>query len=367
MTKKQQASTGDPEAVLAAAAKQRRRALRATHRPSVLDGLGMTDVVGTRDDPILGKPAKGAKRAEPAERKPGLVVGPVHQQLDDEAAGWITRGVRFGMGSLHSAEDGGRRLGVWAICAIAASVMLIAVALYADRIQPSDQTISGMRISYLPGPQLPSRDFLALLRRFPHRAQLNAADDEVLAALAAFLAEQPVVEHVGQVRTVPVRDAGGTLRRAIEVLVALRRPEMPAILATGERVWVDQEGRLLPGALPGDDCQNRPVLRGLETGGLSALREALAAWRLLEPLLEPGLITTVCLHEPLGLKDQVGIVLCTKYGGRLIWGRPEDAEYGSDPEQKARDLAHTIRCQGDLRRIATINVRFKQPVFTLRD
>ena len=39
---------------------------------------------------------------------------------------------------------------------------------------------------------------------------------------------------------------------------------------------------------------------------------------------------------------------------------------GVDRARKIRDLVHTIRCQGDLTRVAAINVRFKKPYFTLR-
>jgi hypothetical protein len=140
---------------------------------------------------------------------------------------------------------------------------------------------------------------------------------------------------------------------------------MPVVLANGERHWVDSDGRVLPGILPAP-ATPRPVLRGIEIGRPAALGEALALWRELEPQVEPGLISEIRLYDDLDLANQRGVVLYTRQGSRLIWGRPDDDRYGVDRSRKVRDLVHTIRCQGDLSRIAVINVRFSQPFFVLR-
>ena len=60
------------------------------------------------------------------------------------------------------------------------------------------------------------------------------------------------------------------------------------------------------------------------------------------------------------------MVLYTRHGSRLIWGRPGEERYGVREEDKVRDLIHTIRSHGDLGRIAAINVRFKEPFSELR-
>jgi hypothetical protein len=108
------------------------------------------------------------------------------------------------------------------------------------------------------------------------------------------------------------------------------------------------------------------MLRAVERGGSERLQEALWLWRTLEPQLDAGLLTDIHLDDDLDLKGQRGIVLYTRTGSRLIWGLPGDAQFGIDRERKARELVHTIRCQGDLTRIAAINVRFKKAYFTLR-
>jgi hypothetical protein len=141
---------------------------------------------------------------------------------------------------------------------------------------------------------------------------------------------------------------------------------MPVVLASGERAWVDGEGWLLPGSLPGPVAR-RPVLRAIEWGGVEGVRAAIALWRLLEPQVEPGLITDIHLSDTLDARGLTrGIVLYTRHGSRLIWGKPGEERYGVRNEDKVRDLVHTLRAQGDLNRLAAVNVRFKQPFFTLR-
>jgi hypothetical protein len=280
----------------------------------------------------------------------------------------VTRGVRAGLDGIFAAEAGTRRIGFWGMAALAGAVVLMGFTFSGPADVVKRASVSGMRVTYLPGPQLPNAEILNILRKFPKRERLANPDDEALAALADFLSNQAAVASVKQVRLLqlPPSDDGVELRRIIELNIGLRQPEMPVILASGERAWLDAEGRILPGILPGEHCQTRPIIRGLEAGGPEALKEAMALWRQLEPLVEPGLITDICLNDALELKNQRGLVLYTKQGSRLIWGRPEDQKYGMNADKKVRDLVHTLRCQGDLSRVALINVRFPQPYFVLR-
>jgi hypothetical protein len=191
----------------------------------------------------------------------------------------------------------------------------------------------------------------------------------VLDKLADFLRQQPMVAEVRPITVIHEPDPRDeqNLRRTMELAVGLRQPVMPVVLASGERAWVDQEGQILPGALPGPSLR-RPALRAIEQGGIVNTRAALALWAQLEPQLEPGLVTDIHLYDRLDVKGvRRGIVLYTRQGSRLIWGSPSEERYGVRSEDKLRDLIHTIRCQGDLGRIATINVRFRQPFFILRE
>ncbi len=383
-------SHGDPEGLLAAvaAAKQRKRAARRRPEPAPTpaedsesdDEPRMSDALALIGDdydaptprrraaprPIsetIEKPDDKAK-AKPRAKKPAK-----RQALTDAVAvatsargpGLVTRGVHVGLSGLYRA----RRLGLWGGAAVAAAILVSVLSWRAALVLPTPAPVSGLRIVFHDGPTLPREDILAWVRRgFPQRASLVDPDDATLERLAEFLRSQGAVREVHQVRVAHEAFTGG-ITRVIELGLSLREPYMPAVLANGERHWVDADGRVLPGILPAPTV-SRPVLRGIEVGGPPAVAEALALWRELEAQVEPGLITDIHLFDDLDLKDQRGIVLATRQGSRLIWGRPAEDRYGVDRARKVRDLVHTIRCQGDLSRIAVINVRFGQPFFVLR-
>lgn len=379
-------ASSDADELLAAAARLKKQARRKPAAPAVGDHempdalfdeladepgegerkpakrLPLTDesIPALRGDVDSARPRAKAEKAKPAKaekpkaRPRKLPAGP----------GLVTKGVHAGLASIGVATEAGRRLGAWGIAALAAAGLVVGLSWNAAGATPPPAPVGGVRVVYVEGPRIPERDLLGLVRRFPGaRRLLEQADPATLAELGDWLREQPVVREVRQVRLVHQSDGR---RRIVEIALALREAQMPAMLATGARAWIDAEGRILPPILPAPPGNPRPVLRGIESGGPERVREALWLWARLEKLLEPGLVTDVRLDEPLGLKDQRGIVLITRQGSRLVWGQPDDVRFGIDPERKVRDLVHTIRCQGDLSRIATINVRFKDPVFTPR-
>ena len=61
-----------------------------------------------------------------------------------------------------------------------------------------------------------------------------------------------------------------------------------------------------------------------------------------------------------------GLVLYTRQGTRILWGRPGEEKYGVSLDDRARNTIHTLTVQGDLAHIAAIQVRFKEPTYTLR-
>lgn len=375
---------GDAEELLATAAKLKKKAVRRPAAPSEPRDEDMPDALFDElgDDADAGKrkllkrlpltdesmPALARGDAESAKAKAKEKPKPEKPKAKPRKAeagpGLVTKGVHAGLASVGIASAAGRRLGAWGIAALAAAGLVLGLAWNAAGSTPAPAPVGGVRVVYLDGPRIPERDLLALMRRFPGSRQLLAqADRATLSDLGDWLREQPLVREVRQVRLVHQSDGK---RRTVEIALALREAAMPAILATGARAWIDAEGRILPPILPAPSGNPRPVLRGIETGGAERVREALWLWTRLERQLEPGLVTDIRLDDALDLKDQRGIVLYTRQGSRLLWGQPDDARFGIDPERKVRDLVHTIRCQGDLSRIATINVRFKNPVFTLR-
>jgi len=371
--------TGDPVAVLAAAAKQRRRAgARATaalpKRGRDDDGPRMPDTlfeaggaIEAMESAAAAEAASARKVRKPVARKPAKPHRETLASACDDpptGPGMVTRGVHAGLGGLQLTREGTRRLGAWGVASLAALTMVLVLSVHAGRAGPEPGRVTGVRIAFLPGPTLPDTDVLAMLRAFPRCGELSAPDDGVLNDLATFLRDQPAVAAVDQVRVIHDAVDHGQPSRRIALTIGLRQPVLPVVLATGQRAWVDAEGRTLPGILPGPP--GRPVLRAIEYGGALAVREALDLWARLDGRIEPGLITDIHLHDDLGLKGQRGLVLYTRTASRLVWGRPDDATCGLDPAQKARDLVHALRSHSDLSRVASINVRFKQPVLVPR-
>jgi hypothetical protein len=143
-------------------------------------------------------------------------------------------------------------------------------------------------------------------------------------------------------------------------------------------VWIDRDGNVLPGILPKPEVV-RPLVRSIENGGKAGLRAAVQAWDLLENQgLERGLVTDLVLDDlvdaaPAGSTTPAattpanrGLVLYTRHGTRILWGRPGEEKYGVTLEDRARNTVHTLTVQGDLSRIAAIQVRFPEPTYTLR-
>jgi hypothetical protein len=371
------------------AADRKRRALRKparSARPAADAGSALSDadepaeqVAEDADEQDSDAGPDGEER--PARRKPRRrVMRPAKAgvfpalEADDQVGegdgpGTVTRGIHAGLSGAAWAQDRARSLGLWGMAAAAVVLVLVGVSFYAGSQAPEPMPVSGLRVTYLPGPQLPQREVQAWIRSFPFADKLKDGTPWVLDKLAEHLRRQPVVAEVRQVTVVhePNGPDAQHLQRTLELVIGLRRPVMPVVLASGERAWVDAEGWLLPGTLPGP-LVRRPVLRAIEWGGVDGVRAALALWKQLEPQVEQGLITDIHLYDWLDPKGlQRGIVLYTRQGSRLIWGNPGEARYGVRPEDKVRDLVHTLRCQGDLNRVAAINVRFRQPFFVLRD
>ncbi|MBN8527379.1 MAG: hypothetical protein J0M02_18765, partial [Planctomycetes bacterium] len=255
----------------------------------------------------------------------------------------------------------------WAAACICAALALLVLSAAAVANLPKPLPVDRVQVTWLEGPRAPQREVDGWLAAFPGREQLAEANGWVMGKLAEHLLAQPGVGEVRAVRLLHDKawtDGKPRLVRVLDIEMGMRRPYMPGVLASGGRVWVDREGVVLPGSLPGPD-RRRPLLRQLEAGGAN-LRAAVEAWQLIEPQLDPQMIATIDCAAPIDDRGARGIVLNAVAGSRLIWGRPDETMLGRDAESKAKDLVHTIRCQGDLSRIASVNVRFAKPYYTLR-
>lgn len=182
-----------------------------------------------------------------------------------------------------------------------------------------------------------------------------------LDAFAAYLRNRTAVDAVHGVRLRHHPEAG-QYPMQLEIDLQLHKPMLPVMLANGERAWLGERGHVLPGILAGPI--DLPLVRGIEYADASVVKEVLAIWPQLHQRLHremPGLIREIRCHEPLPNSDDHGLVFTTAPGTLLVWGHPDESRYGVSREQRLSNLIHTLRSQGDLRRVPEINVRFSEP------
>ncbi|MDW8372716.1 MAG: hypothetical protein RMM29_03585 [Planctomycetota bacterium] len=255
----------------------------------------------------------------------------------------------------------------WMAACVCAALAVLVISVAAAVSQPRGQPVTRIEVLWLAGPQAPQREVEGWLASFAERELLQEANEWVIGRLAEHLRSRPGVATVGRIRLAHERSYhSGQLRAARKLIVeiGMRQPYMPAVLASGKRVWVDREGVLLPGSLPAPE-RRRPPLWNVELAP-QRVRAAVEAWQLIEPHVDAGLIAAIDCAGSSDERGGQGIVLLTSNGCRLVWGDPGDALYGRSAQAKARDLVHALRCQGDLARVASVNVRFPRPFYTLR-
>lgn len=214
---------------------------------------------------------------------------------------------------------------------------------------------------------VPRALFAQWVRGFPDSEALFSRPDlRTLESFAAYLGSQAAVREVRSIRLEP-GEGSHRGQMVLQIDLALRKPILPVILATGERAWLSESGHLLPGVLDGP--QGQPLVRGIEYASAAVINELVAVWPDLSRSIHafmPGLITEIRCDAPLGSSEQLGLVFVTQPGTLLTWGNPSEVRYGVSREQRLRNLVHTLRCQGDLRRVPEINVRFHEPFAVVR-
>ena len=195
------------------------------------------------------------------------------------------------------------------------------------------------------------------LKDYPYRQQLLRSDEQFV-DFAAYLQQQPSVAAVDAIRFAWQGEPHDR-KRCLEVSVQLREPMFALGLANGQNAWIDAEGIVF--AISAGGPKHGPLVRGLEFGGQSAFKELAQIWPQLESQIPT--ITHIDLAAPLGTAQDMGIVFTAEVGTRFIWGRPGEDQFGVGLKKKVDYLVHAINCQGDLRRVPEINVRFAPEVF----
>lgn len=344
--------SAEGEALVEAAERKRRRPRKA--QPDAGAEAKAEDGPSEDGEALEPAPSTRRRRRKPAAQAPRDATGDTEPGADGPAPA-----------SSAAAPRGPRAWTAACVCAaLAVAVLSAAAAANLPRALPVEDR---MGVTWLEGPQATQREVDGWLASFPYRDQLAEANGWVLAKLADHLRTQPGVGEVRRIELVhePVSANGRSrLGRTLRVEMGMRRPYMPGVLASGQRVWIDSDGVVLPGSLPGPE-KRRPLVRGLEDSP-GSLRASVDAWKRIEPYIDPGLVVGVHCCDLLNDAGDRGIVMTTRTGTRLIWGRPDEDRLGRDTDAKARDLIHTIRCQGDLARVAAVNVRFARPFYTPR-
>lgn len=253
----------------------------------------------------------------------------------------------------------------WGLMAGCAALLLLGCSLASAWLSPPPAPVRRVAITWLPGPRLNEQVVLSWIHHFPGRDRLSNPSDYLLDQLATHLRSQDAVSEVRSLRLCHERSSSGRFQRSLCLEIGLRTPYLPGVQADGGRFWLDREGKVLPGLLPPPPVP-RPEVRGAAQAPPQALAEAASLWRRLESSLEPGLVTSILLSEPVDELGNRGLVLTTRQGTRLIWGVPGEERFGVLPDDKVRDLIRTIQGQGDLANVAAINVRFKEAFYTLK-
>jgi hypothetical protein len=224
---------------------------------------------------------------------------------------------------------------------VLAGVILGGQALRSQLRQHDRYTTAFADIECAPPDGMMQAQFLEEVRRradLPER--LPVLDEELAARLKAAFAQHPWVEEVEEVRV--GRD------RKIDVRLCYRRGALAIPLADGTCA-VDGNGVLLPAtaSVKGLPVWRGPtVLPGGKAGdrwGDAALEGAAQVAGLLRPHQEK-------MHLAAALTTSGEVILTTKSGSRILWGRPPGTEKDGEATAtvKCERLLEHCRKNGDL-------------------
>lgn len=388
------AQQDDSEAIVSAANKKRKgEDKEALTRKKPRARLKATEADGPR-----GKRKRKA-RVQPKPKSPkqprakaGTAPKSKRKQKQEAAAassllmssqGLVTRGIHAGMRGAEIIGGQTRRVSTSGWCGLAAAmiVMTVTILAWTRAPEPPFMPLSwhSFQVSTEQQQLLPEKIWRSYVNKYPaikswvikgeEQKHFKNPTQNELEHFAAYLEEQGTIEEVNDIKLSYV-ERGEKLQRAMCINVSLRLPEMPVILANGQKAWVDDNGILLPGLMPVPEaCQNRPVVRDIEEHP-EALQEVLDFWPRLEAVIEADLISSIYLNHVMqrsvaGTVLQRGIVLTTRQGTRIHWGRAGDERYGLSADDKIRNLLRTLKSQGDLNNTSIIDVRHSQPNYVL--
>ncbi len=328
---------------------------------------------------------KTAPKTKPKTKPKSRAKKKAVKEVLMSAPGLVTRGVHAGLRSFDAVGSGAKNMSVSAWSGVAAAVVMMTLTILAwnKTPEPPHMPLSwhSFQVHTDDNQRLPDAIWRDYVNKYPKikswvikeegdkRSRFKNPSRTELENFAQYLKEQSTIASVNDIKLSYVEKENG-LQRAMYINVTLRSPSMPVILANGQKAWVDEEGILLPGLMPVPDAyKDRPVVRGIEAHP-EALKEVLSFWPDLEAVIEPDLITNIYLDRIMqrrtdGMESQRGIVLISKQGTKILWGRPGDERFGLSHADKIRNLVRTLKSQGDLRNTEIIDVRHSDPKYIL--
>lgn len=382
---------GDSEALLKAANKKRAQAdkeplTRKKKRKSKAKKAepASTDELPTSETRPKRKPVgkSAAKSATKGKRKAKKKTPAEAIYKSSADQGLLTKGVHAGLRGFDSVNHAARTLSLSAWIGSAASVVFMALSAYAWHQSPAAPTMDyHLKSFHVVNTEqiLPKKIWATYISQYPRLAAwcvktpgkdsiLKEPNTEELTHFIQYLEDQRCIAAVKSIHMGYVE--GDIQQRVLLCDLQLRVPEMKIIMANGQANWVDSEGVHLPGILPVPEYyESRPRIHNIDNHD-DALMEVLSFWPLLEDAIEEGLIVSINLDDVLqrSLNEKIlqrGIVLTTKSGTRILWGRVGDSRYGMTAQGKVQKLLHTLRSQGDPKMTKIIDLRHKNPKYIL--
>src|SRR5208283_2166856 len=123
------------------------------------------------------------------DEEPGPVAG--------DGPGLVTRGVHAGLDGIGWA--GSRRRCPWSVIAGLVGLSLLALSIIATSQVPEPLPVTGLTVTYLPGPRLPQSEINAWLHAFPYRDKLGESPPWMLEKLTTYLGQMNAVAEVHRV------------------------------------------------------------------------------------------------------------------------------------------------------------------------
>ncbi len=319
------------------------------------------------------KKTTAQKKKKPATKKKATAKKPAAPQAKTAKSlptpGLVTRGVHGGLQAMDTVAGGGWWMLVWALLAVGA-ICLVVMAWWH---RPADQRPTHRHFIGIPHAYSDLKK--KIWNEFSDHGRLitDGRNEAILEKFATYLSQRREVESVERVyfeyEIKEDRRSSGSQQQSqircqptVCVDITLRTPYLPVAWKRNRRdviLAVDKNGVILPPIMQVTE-KGLPIIRNVKGAKDPALTEILKIWPSLRESLPLGTITDIDAHASLDRESQMGIVMTTSTGARILWGAVGEDKYGVDVNMR---IAHLTRMLADQQGRGTIDVRFIDPYF----